>query len=282
MGLAPPDGDAMTAKLRVGIIVPLGPERWPQFRYAHEMFLDTISSFDEDGDVTLASYAVVVDGAAIQQPHPWEETKEAFRRMASKLTVTTLRTEGEPRPPNAAIRAGFEIVKADGAELVVVQYPEIVAPAWVYSIAASEHVPGHRITAPVYAVSEHRTRLLLDAFHLSHKNAGWWDDFERWAHADPDFAVTVGPLGLTNHDADGNIHHLNFTAATVEEWERFGVLPDTDAYAMNENWLRIREFEADCLPTRLSMPVYHLWHPKVLHGGMPRSVRIERIHGGPL
>jgi hypothetical protein len=271
----------MTAKLPIGVIVPFGPERWPQFRYASRHFLMGLKDLARSGDVRLVSYAVVLDGAVIQRPDPWEEADDAVTQMGADFFVETLRTEGEPRPPNAAIRAGFQIVKHHGAELVVICYPEIVVPAWCLEFVAREHVPGHRITAPLYAVSERRTRLLLDQLYTEPDEVDFYE-FEEWVHSDPDFAVTVGPLGIRNIDADGNIHHLNFTAATVGEWESLGLLPDTDAYAMNENWLREREVEQDRLPTCLSMPVYHLWHPKVLHGGLPRSVRIERIHGGSL
>jgi hypothetical protein len=107
---------------------------------------------------------------------------------------------------------------------------------------------------------------------------GWL--WQEWVHGDPDFAVTLNPLGLLNQDAASNYHHLNWTGALAAEWDRFGFLPETDAYSQNENWLRAQEIAIGKGPCCLPFPVYHLWHPPVLHGGQPRSVRIDRIQGG--
>jgi hypothetical protein len=190
------------------------------------------------------------------------------------LSIVHLRDEGIVRPPNTALRQGYPWLKAAGAEYVIVWYPEILAPPFAVERMVDRHVPGHRDVAPLMALSERQTRS-LGALDLTD-----WRAFAEWATSDPNFLSQETPLRITNAQAYENLHHLNFTGALVAEWDRFGFLPNTDARAQNENWLREQEVRANVLPRACGFEVWHQWHPRLFPNEERRSARIDRIQGG--
>jgi hypothetical protein len=203
-----------------------------------------------------------------------------FHDFIGALCIIHMRPEGLVRPPNAAIRHGFSCLKPQGLDYIIVWYPEILAPPFAIEAMLSRHVQGHRDVAPVLALSEAQTMALLAVRATGKEDITRWDVLDPWARSDPNFLSTETPLRITNAEAHGNIHHLNFSGAMWSEWERFGFMPETDNLGQEEQWLREKEVAAGYLPRATPFSVYHQWHPRLFPVEERRSTRIDRIHGG--
>lgn len=258
---------------RVGVIMPYVKGRWNQMNLGlttlvHQTVpVDSLCILNDGDDDWLAR--------ASQEARP--TALEAFSGLVS---VVHMRPEGAIRPPNRSILHGFRMVRLMEAEYVMVWYPEILAPPFAVEAMLARHLEGRRDVAPVLALSEAQTMALLATTQTGREDLTRWDVLDPWARSDPNFLSTETPLRITNAEAHGNIHHLNFTGAMLGEWDSLGLLPDTDQRAQNENWLREREMEAGRPPMACAFEVWHQWHPRLFPNEERRSARIGRVQAG--
>lgn len=184
----------------------------------------------------------------------------------------SLRPVGSPpRGPNNVWRAAWEL--ADG-DYIITSAPEILAPRDAVERMVAMHVDGQRDVPLLYSLSREHTD-----FVASHWDIHWVPFLDlTWIESLPGFQAFEGSARIANNLMGGFQHHMMFSGAMRSEWERFGVLPETDEYGFDENWLREREVEAGYPPRLSPVSVYHQWHERVLPFAVDRSPRIRRMH----
>lgn len=175
--------------------------------------------------------------------------------------MVKMRDIGTGRAPNKGFLAGY---KAATSDYIIHCPPEMLVPYDAVERMLAGHQTGHRDVPTFLGINKATTEVL--------DNLPWREDLSCIKDT-PGFWHTWGPLAMTNLDGQWCNWHLNFCGAMRDEWERFGILPDTDEAGQNENWLADMEAAAGPTTSPIQSPVtvYHQWHPiwSGVRGGKP-------------